>query len=920
MSVCMLAACAPDQPQALTPESQPDSILHRVADSLYLLAQTAPSPRQALELHERSLKTRLLCQDSGLPLAYNYWKVGVLLLNDLKTEAADESLESARKLAEQHHAPLDTLTMIYLNQASAKREMMDVPSATSLTLHALQLVRTLAPNRRDLLSRCLSAVASSNYAGKKYHEAISQYKQAARLTADSSFISAFQFNTALVYRSMGKLDSCMYWLDKALEIRIRLSGLKSLRTSAILINKGDAYKSFGRTDSALHNFKRALQIRLALNDIGVKHIMTAGAFETLGDLFHDMGNYDSAVVYRQRQLTSLLPTFNSQDVRDNPHPTEQETSMLLVDYLVDKASTLRQISTRDSLRSDLMKLSLETYLLADSVFAVFQSRLTYDDPQFSQLAAEPVPYDEMMDVSVRLHRLSGDATLVEGMFHIMERSRAAVLKSALRRAEAYSEVGLPAYLLKREKELLQGRSVLVDALSHPNNETSQDSIGEAIFRVDQEYHRLQDVIAAERPNYSMLRYSEESLKLSRLQDLMKEKESLWIEFLWGKEKLFILSAGSQKATIREVIVDDSLISALHVVASEVETFSEESLKRDHYKEFVRQSKWLFDKLLAPELSQLEINRLVISPSGVLVSFPFETLIIRVPEGEETNYRLPYLVSEYSVSYHYSSSFLNKQHNRARHGDKLLAIGYDGAGAAVGGRALIADLPGTRAELNAIQQVMSNGGNSYLLDDDASESAFKQGAEKFNLLHLAIHGFGDTINAMQSHLVFRNTRDTTNDGKLYAHELYTLDLRNVDLTVLSACESGVGKLQAGEGMMSIARGFAYAGCPSLVISLWKISDKTSSTLMSDFYSELSAGLPIDEALALAKRKYISEVNMFNSHPYYWGAFLVVGETAEVSGHANRWLGATIVVIAGALLLVALAAWRKPASRKSKPHVT
>ena len=110
-------------------------------------------------------------------------------------------------------------------------------------------------------------------------------------------------------------------------------------------------------------------------------------------------------------------------------------------------------------------------------------------------------------------------------------------------------------------------------------------------------------------------------------------------------------------------------------------------------------------------------------------------------------------------------------------------------------------------------------------------------------------------------------------------------------------------------MSIARGFAYAGCPSAVISLWKIDDHTSAQVMGDFYKHLSNGENIDRALAKAKADYLASVSEFNSHPAYWAAFLQVGDTRAIDVNRYDWktvAGILVILLAGGTCFVF---WRK-----------
>jgi CHAT domain-containing protein len=201
---------------------------------------------------------------------------------------------------------------------------------------------------------------------------------------------------------------------------------------------------------------------------------------------------------------------------------------------------------------------------------------------------------------------------------------------------------------------------------------------------------------------------------------------------------------------------------------------------------------------------------------------------------------------------------------------------------------LSDLPGSISEIQAIRERFQGDDNSFYTDQLASESTFRQQAGNCDILHLAVHGLADTLNTLESHLVFRSDADTVEDGRLYAHELYDLDIKNIDLVVLSGCESGLGKRQPGEGVMSIARGFAYAGCPTIVMSLWRIQDQSSAIVVSHFYDNLSAGMKIDKALTSAKEQYLSEANELSSHPSNWAALIQLGDNRALKiDHDFRW---------------------------------
>lgn len=158
---------------------------------------------------------------------------------------------------------------------------------------------------------------------------------------------------------------------------------------------------------------------------------------------------------------------------------------------------------------------------------------------------------------------------------------------------------------------------------------------------------------------------------------------------------------------------------------------------------------------------------------------------------------------------------------------------------------------------------------------AAEDRFKSELSKgsYRFLHIATHGFADEKNPALSGLIF-STPDSSSeeDGVLHAEEMFNLKV-NADIAVLSSCESGIGKLYKGEGMLAITRGFLHAGVSNLVFSLWKVSDKQTCALMVEFYRNVLKGKKYQNSLRQAKLKMLEDKN--SAIPYYWSSFVLVG---------------------------------------------
>ena len=187
------------------------------------------------------------------------------------------------------------------------------------------------------------------------------------------------------------------------------------------------------------------------------------------------------------------------------------------------------------------------------------------------------------------------------------------------------------------------------------------------------------------------------------------------------------------------------------------------------------------------------------------------------------------------------------------------------------RSTLVKLPWSKYELERISEIVSSDG---FYGDEATESQFKVTAPTYRILHIAAHAVFNDSSLLYSSLIFNKDDNSDEDGIFYTYELYNLRL-NAQLTVLSACNTGMGKLVNGEGIFSLARGFMYAGSPSVVMSLWSVDDRSTSLIMTDFYTGISGGSRIGNALRKAKLKYLEEANEITASPLYWAGMVSYG---------------------------------------------
>jgi CHAT domain-containing protein len=270
------------------------------------------------------------------------------------------------------------------------------------------------------------------------------------------------------------------------------------------------------------------------------------------------------------------------------------------------------------------------------------------------------------------------------------------------------------------------------------------------------------------------------------------------------------------------------------------------------------------------------------PHLQLASIPFAALITELPNEMNGYYALPYLARKASISYFPSTKIFATSNKRRPHFFvKSISIAPDYKANSFGVntsayRQNLGELPGAELEAQSVSKIFKG---DILLGKQASEKMFKDLAPKYDILHLAMHTQLDEKNPLYSKLVFAEPVDTLEDGFLNMYEVYGLEL-NTKLAIISACRSGDGGLVKGEGLLSLARGFQYAGCPSMVAAQWRVDDFSGSDIMINFSQQLMKGHHKSMAMHMAQLHYINNSDPLRSHPYFWASYQIIGEDSPV----------------------------------------
>ena len=326
-----------------------------------------------------------------------------------------------------------------------------------------------------------------------------------------------------------------------------------------------------------------------------------------------------------------------------------------------------------------------------------------------------------------------------------------------------------------------------------------------------------------------------------------------------------------------------------------------------YSLFITSARKLYKVLLEPFKNEITGKDLIIVPDGELLYIPFDVLLTSEPKITGLDFRsLPYLIKEHAINYSPSATIVfgrKEKHQQQSVDLAAFAPTYDknypyknlvyGKPDSV---MTLFPIPGALEEVKRVSAIYKG---KVEIGRMATKAMFKSEAPNYNILHLSAHTIIDNDNPMYSKLAFTPGTDKKEDGLLNTYELFNMNL-NAELAILSACNTGSGRLQEGEGILSIARGFFYAGVPSVVMTLWSVEDNSSALLMELFYKHLTEGLAKDEALRQAKLDYLKQSDQLTSFPYYWAGYVNIGDNAPLEISRNKYLN--YILIFSALILI------------------
>ncbi|GAB4420486.1 MAG: hypothetical protein OHK0039_34120 [Bacteroidia bacterium] len=465
-----------------------------------------------------------------------------------------------------------------------------------------------------------------------------------------------------------------------------------------------------------------------------------------------------------------------------------------------------------------------------------------------------------------------------------------------RRARAFA--GVPDSLVQQERYLRQVLDHAHLQLTRAGSDSSRARQQAAIVALHLRWEQLIRRIETAYPAYFHLKYQPAP---RTWQNLATPPGESWVSYFWGEQALYIWQVQEGRPYLRALprgaAWETQLQTCRHRL-TDARAAANRMLEPAYLDSFSREGAALFTALLPVPPSPA----LVVVPDGPLHALPFEVLLTQLPDSQALqSYRLwPYLLRQTRIRYAFSAATQTAVPDPGRAPRRFggFAPSYPQLAAL-----RLPPLTHNRQEVLDIQRLV--GGDAYL-DSAATVGLFRRVAGLYEVIELATHAVPDDQDPLASRLLFHPSADSQDHpaGWLHAYEIYHLPLR-ARLAVLSACHSGYGGERAGEGMMSLGRAFAYAGCRSILASLWQTSDAPAAGVLRAFHGYLAEGLPQDEALQQARLDYLRTGS--EPHPLYWSNLVLFGEASPLYRHRDAaWAWWLLVPL---LVGLAWAGWRR-----------
>lgn len=934
----------------------------------YKYAESFPFFEKALSILQSLVRTN----NDSIVLSDVYNNLGVCYAVEGDLYLGIEYFQKALGLRQQALPnPHYSLASSYNNLAIAYGSLGEYQRSLEHYKQALDITRRLGQDYSRGTAQLYVNIADGYFKIRNFDQALKYQRQAVaidRQNADSIRLAFSLQGLAITLNDIGQHDQALAILQEALAISRQYFGETHARTIGALSSIADVYSAkeerrrameydqmaaaafgtdtlsedyaavisdmgvehflLGDFSKALHYHKRALKIKQEI--FNPQHPELLLSMILAGQTLSHQGQHEQADGYFREALSRLLPGPDRNSMAKQITPAL--ASKAPGKYELIKALQYKAENSLFAFRKEpgaaTLREALEDFKRLDTARNILKTSFS-GQLSFSYLIRELQPaYARAIQLALEGYASAGSGPgLLRECFYFMEKNKANLLSDYLHAAYAKRAAGIPQPVLDEERNLASRLAYYEKKAletSGPNGVARPLPYQDSVFRYEQMAEDFRRRLQQDYPRYYQMRYDVRVASIADVQGRLPDRRTILLSFALEDDFSAVIAI-TRDSILHHYNPEDSstvqLVDSLRALLAAPPGRSGAGIRQEQAAAN-ELSHLLYRRLLHPILEQLpEAAELIIIPDGKLGYLPFELLLTKpATPGKFRN--APYLLKKYNIRYEHAATLLLQEQPKeavARHVFAGLAPEFPPAGEGLALRSsdtgfFHTAFPGVwgspeplrynTAEVKAISRQL--GGDSFA-GIQASKSFFLEKAADYRIIHLATHAFVNDAFPEYAHFLLAAGDTTETNSRLYAYEIYNMRL-NAELAVLSACETGAGKLQRGEGIMSLARAFQYAGCPNIVTSLWKADDKSTKDIMAGFYRHLKTGMGKAEALRQARLDFLATAGQRFTHPFYWGTFILIGDDAPVelgNSNAPAWLWGLVLL----LLAAGIFFWRK-----------
>lgn len=669
--------------------------------------------------------------------------------------------------------------------------------------------------------------------------------------------------------SLKKYDEAIIALEKGLSF-----GAKESR-----LPLGICLREIGNFDKSIQYFNISIEEYEKADDISG----LADSYFLRAKTYQKMGNIEQA-------KSDLLKAISFEDVYKD---WRMRYFPALASVYLDYEEKFDEESYIDSVNIALAK--------SDDFISQLKMERRYFEDQISLGTQFLDVYSSNIEILSRLYKKDPSLVDNESLFGYFENLKANSLRDQLKTDNAIMIGNMPKSVLLDEKDFQNRLTNLQQQIHYLDTKDETDdqllSLRQQVVSTKAEYDSFLQKLEIEYPGYYKHEYQNKLVSLSELQTYLTTEHLL--EYFVSADHIFSILISADSFQLFRTEKPEQW-------TEKVATFQKLLHDPESSAQDIAELSSFFFKLLVQEQIQSipkQCNKLRIVPDDLINFIPFEILLTEKAETYDFRH-FPYLLHRFNISYSQSANLLKTLLIKERRNSNLSYAGFapnyenelsDSLSMliAMNTRGNHLDLPFARKSVSRVSELM--GGKPFL-NTTATKQSFFKNAPKARIIHLAMHGFIDLENPSFSSLLFYGKQP---EASLFSSEVFGIELES-DLAVLSACNTGIGKLVNGDGIQNMSRAFNFAGVKNTIMSLWSVPDVQTSQIIYKFFQNIKEELPIDVALTKSKQSYLENSSRLSSHPYYW-AGMVANGTMEPIQFNSMNLNWPILLFVGILFL-------------------